>query len=67
MALVVTYPVDLECPRCRRTGEGDATETMGLVDRYTVLPVSGGFAMVHSSAIPETAIVRCQCGFEFYA
>jgi hypothetical protein len=66
--MVLSYPVDLICPRCGCIGEGDASESLGdRVNRYTILPMSGDFRLVHSSDQPGTAIIACECGVEFYA
>jgi hypothetical protein len=67
MALVVTHPVDLVCPPVQAHRRGRRNRDVGTVDRYTVLPISGGFSLVHSSPTPETAVIACKCGFEFYA
>jgi hypothetical protein len=66
MAKFITYPVDLQCPACKRRGEAEAREFLG-DPRYTLACLTNQFVLLKASDRPETAWVLCPCGADFNA
>lgn len=66
MAKFIAYPVDLECPACKRKGEADAREFLD-GDRYTLACLTNSFVLLKWAYDPGMAWVMCPCGADFNA